>query len=837
MNFQSLWKGRFNRALLKSCALLVVSGLAQGATYYVSTTGSDSNSGTQSAPFRHISHGVAAAHAGDTVIVMNGTYDNEGQVAPNSVVSVDNTGSAGSPITIMAQNRGGAILNAASSSQSSTWPGCYGAFAYFDVSYTSYVVIQGFVIENACFSGFHANGNAHDITIRWNEIKNIGNWNNPASDASPSGILVGGSEYNFTFDGNIWHDIGGGSNVNQQHAIYTLGNNITIINNIFYNQVHGWDIQTASGSNIYIANNTFAFPNPNRDGHIILWDGDGPLSNVVIQNNVFYEPQNYAVVSLLSNPISGCVMQNNLTTVGSMWDNGSSCTLNNNLTGTDPKFMNASSAPYNFHLQSGSPAIDTGMTVPYTKVDMDDWARPVNNVYDRGSYEYHSGSGTTSSITLSANPASLSLVPGGSATSSIAATVTGSASPAFSASGLPSGVAASFSPATCSGSCTTTLTLTASSSAQGSSTVTVTGTSGTLSGSAKIGVSVSSPPPPTTSSLSLSANPTSVSVTSGGSTTSSITATATGSAAPSFSASGLPTGVTASFSPSSCSGSCTTTLTLADSSSAQGSFGITVTATSGSLSASTPLTLSVLSSGGGTGTPTGTGDYTSGLVGEWKLNGTATDSANGDNGALQGGASWSTSTYNGTSFSDLLLDGSSGFVSAGETANLEMTNQLTVSFWARPSQIPSTVDPRIVAKVYDWDVKLNGSSPQFSGAGAYAMTNYSLPAGVWTHIVFTYSSGTVNAYVNGQPVSFQANTFTSGMTLPTDPYGLYIGTDSSITQFYPGELADVRVYNRALGASDVWALYSSVTPASLGGVTSGGGGGTGHCGKRRHCNR
>ena len=209
MKFQSFPKTRIDKAFLASCLLLTLSGLAQGATYYVSTSGSDSNAGTQSAPFRHVSHGVAAAHAGDTITVMNGTYDNEGQVADSSgggsVVTMTNAGSSGNPITIMAQNRGGAVLNAASSTQSSL--GCYGAWAYFDLSYTAYVVIQGFVIENACVNGFHANANAHDITIRWNEIKNIGNWNNPASTLSPSGIYLNSSEYNFTFDGNIFHDM------------------------------------------------------------------------------------------------------------------------------------------------------------------------------------------------------------------------------------------------------------------------------------------------------------------------------------------------------------------------------------------------------------------------------------------------------------------------------------------------------------------------------------------------------------------------------------------------------------------------------------------------------
>ena len=70
------------QALLTWCFALAAFGIAQGATYYVATTGSDSNSGAQSAPFRHLSKAAAVAQQpGDTVIVMDGTYDNEGVIA------------------------------------------------------------------------------------------------------------------------------------------------------------------------------------------------------------------------------------------------------------------------------------------------------------------------------------------------------------------------------------------------------------------------------------------------------------------------------------------------------------------------------------------------------------------------------------------------------------------------------------------------------------------------------------------------------------------------------------------------------------------------------------
>ena len=91
------------------------------------------------------------------------------------------------------------------------------------------------------------------------------------------------------------------------------------------------------------------------------------------------------------------------------------------------------------------------------------------------------GSVATPDYSLTASPTSVSVAQGGNGTSTIAVTAIAgfSGSVALSASGLPSGVSASFSPA--STTSTSTLTLTASSTATvGAATVTITGTSGTL---------------------------------------------------------------------------------------------------------------------------------------------------------------------------------------------------------------------------------------------------------------------------------------------------------------------------------------------------------------------
>lgn len=68
---------------------------AGGTRYYVACRGDDSAAGTRSHPFRSINRALAAAHAGDTVFVSDGTYY-ERIVFPRS-------GRKGAPIVLTAR--------------------------------------------------------------------------------------------------------------------------------------------------------------------------------------------------------------------------------------------------------------------------------------------------------------------------------------------------------------------------------------------------------------------------------------------------------------------------------------------------------------------------------------------------------------------------------------------------------------------------------------------------------------------------------------------------------------------------------------------------------------
>ena len=214
--------------------------------------------------------------------------------------------------------------------------------------------------------------------------------------------------------------------------------------------------------------------------------------------------------------------------------------------------------------------------------------------------------GAVPTFSLTASPASVSATQGASGTTSITVAVAGgfNNAVALSASGLPAGVTASFSPSSIAapGAGSSNLTLTASSSATvGTYSITVTGTGGGVTQSVAVSIVVAAGTAP---GFSLTASPSSVAAAPGNAATSTITSGISGgfSGAVALSASGLPTGVTASFSPASIaapgSGSSTLTLT-AGSGATPGSYSVTVKGTSGSATGTAIVSFTVSSSSQG----------------------------------------------------------------------------------------------------------------------------------------------------------------------------------------------------------------------------------------------
>src|SRR3989344_4899839 len=81
---------------------------ANAATYYVATTGSDSNPGTFQQPFRTVKYGVSVLYTGDTLYIRGGNYISE------SISTISGTLRSGTswsnPITVSAYQNESVIV-------------------------------------------------------------------------------------------------------------------------------------------------------------------------------------------------------------------------------------------------------------------------------------------------------------------------------------------------------------------------------------------------------------------------------------------------------------------------------------------------------------------------------------------------------------------------------------------------------------------------------------------------------------------------------------------------------------------------------------------------------
>lgn len=218
---------------------------------------------------------------------------------------------------------------------------------------------------------------------------------------------------------------------------------------------------------------------------------------------------------------------------------------------------------------------------------------------------------------------------------------------------------------------------------------------------------------------------------------------------------------------------------------------------------------------------------TNGLVGYWSFDegsGTlAADSSGfGDTATLNTGATWTTNAVLGTS-ALLLNAASASSASVPDSTALEISGDLTISMWVKHNGLPTT-------NSWMYYLEKGQNSQENYGFGAYSDTNgtrlffefvdatgasryYSqgissllLNTTTWRHVavVFDHTHGQLSFYIKGQLVSTLP--VAQSLTVAANP--LYIGQQNIAGfEFYmDGSIDDLRIYNRALTASEINAL-------------------------------
>jgi hypothetical protein len=427
------------------CLVLAAGGSAFAATYYVATTGLDTNPGTQAQPWATLQKAVDTIAAGDTIIVMPGTY-----VGCRARTS----GTAVAPKTLVAQTVGTVLVNAAGPVNRRT---SNIEFQNNDgISAVDYWVIDGFEISNAIAWGIDAI-NANHLTVRNCTAHNNGIssgktgifsaygdyvliQNNTSYSNGEHGIYVNNSCDNGVLRGNhIYSNTSLGVHMNGDATQKALADSDGIMSNWVVeknvsnnNGSNGFD---GDGVNYTIWRNNLAYDNVSKGIHLCCVNGStNPAYDKVYNNTIvcpvggyycltFYKSggkvklggnNNSAFNNILyhyeiTNNMRGSIMgvstwmstfQSNYNVVVDRFavdDNRTKYTLAqwrstygkdmNSTLCLDATAIFVDAANKNFHLKSTSPAINAGTTLSDVTDDINGTARPIGSAYDAGCYE------------------------------------------------------------------------------------------------------------------------------------------------------------------------------------------------------------------------------------------------------------------------------------------------------------------------------------------------------------------------------------------------------------------------------------------------------------------
>jgi len=229
-----------------------------------------------------------------------------------------------------------------------------------------------------------------------------------------------------------------------------------------------------------------------------------------------------------------------------------------------------------------------------------------------------------------------------------------------------------------------------------------------------------------------------------------------------------------------------------------------------------------------------------GLVAHWTLDesgntSTAVDSAGSNNGTLTSfPADPSANWVAGKIDNGLDFDGSNDYVDAGNGSDFDITGDITVSAWVYATAAPGS-EGRTILSRFDssntkgWNFGASWTTPDFEfelyeagtgDGGAAVYTGYfTTELNQWHHMVgVVKSSSYIRLYMDGELI--EENTADAPDSLAyTAGDALRIGNRSNGQSDFQGQIDDARIYNRALSADEVQALYAlRSTDAAAAGV-------------------
>jgi hypothetical protein len=218
-----------------------------------------------------------------------------------------------------------------------------------------------------------------------------------------------------------------------------------------------------------------------------------------------------------------------------------------------------------------------------------------------------------------------------------------------------------------------------------------------------------------------------------------------------------------------------------------------------------------------------------GLVNRWIFNNgsgsTVRDTIGGQNISLSGTYTWSSSVPNSEiAKGSLSFDGYSGFGSAPINATLQTsTYTMTLWYYHTGNSDPRGNNPIIIESGLNQNEAFAIATGGFSGTskpyfyssvyngGFYRPFSSATPLNTWTHLAVTIGNSRYNGYQNGVLDSGNTNiSITSGLPFTLNGSFIFGKGDNAYGDQFGGSIFDVRIYNRALSASEISQIYNGI---------------------------
>lgn len=214
----------------------------------------------------------------------------------------------------------------------------------------------------------------------------------------------------------------------------------------------------------------------------------------------------------------------------------------------------------------------------------------------------------------------------------------------------------------------------------------------------------------------------------------------------------------------------------------------------------------------------------SGLVGYWSFDGantawssatagTTNDLSGNSNTGTMTNMSRSTSPTPGISGQGLKFDGVDDYVNTGNTfKQTTLSTTKTISTWVKPNATPSGYPLCLIREygdicVFAFLANGNWEAKYFTWTSATITSSVAVVPGQWAFLTLVQSGSLITLYINGISVGSANDAGVAADVNDVQYIGARHNTNTGAQDIFNGSMDEVRVYNRALSASEVQELY------------------------------